>query len=87
MPQVSVPAHGFRRVEPGTGVWNTPALRFGNATNPVRLWNTADAPPLYTASATLLAVSGLVRATHDVHVEVGFVELPKRESARAKRGE
>jgi beta-galactosidase len=55
---ITVPAGGFRRIAPGAGPWFGPPLRFGSTTDPVLLWNTADAPPLYTAAATLLDTAG-----------------------------
>lgn len=48
---ILVPAGGFRRINPAP-------IPFGSVDDPVQLWNTADAPPLYTAAASLLSESG-----------------------------
>lgn len=46
-PGVTIAPGGFQRVVPGP-------IGFGSAADPIELWNTAAAPPLYTATATVL---------------------------------
>eukprot|EP01047_Picozoa_sp_COSAG01_P046184 COSAG01_NODE_4315_length_5140_cov_5.930768_2_plen_277_part_00 len=48
---IFVPARGFRRIDPAP-------IPFGSASHPVQLWNIADAPPLYNATASILAAPG-----------------------------
>ena len=60
---IFVPAHGFRRIDPAP-------IPFGSASQPVQLWNVADAPPLYNATASILAAPG-GRVIDSVHAVVG----------------
>ena len=45
-------------------------LSFGSASAPVKLWNTAMAPPLYTATLTLTDAAGHVLDTMTVRIGV-----------------
>lgn len=55
---VTVPAGGWKRLAPGGGPFLGEPLGFGSTAEPVRLWNTADSPPLYTATASVLSADG-----------------------------
>ena len=48
----TVPAGGFLRVSPAL------PTAFGSKAGQIRLWNTAYSPPMYTATATVLAADG-----------------------------
>jgi hypothetical protein len=56
--QVSIPAGGWKRLAPGGGPFGSEPLGFGTTAEPIRLWNTADSPPLYTATASVLSADG-----------------------------
>ena len=44
---LSVPGGGWKRIAPGSGPFVGEPIGFGSAAEPVKLWNTADDPPLY----------------------------------------